>query len=149
MSERHSAQTEDETRGIAMDLARVVHAGDVIALYGDLGAGKTRFVRGLAEGLGIDASHVSSPTFVLMQEYGGGEGGLTLLHVDAYRLSGAEEFEDLGLGDLAAQNAALAVEWAERVESALPARSIRVNIEHTGDATREIRIERGAGESGE
>ena len=145
MSERLTSGSEEETRALAMELAKSLRAGDVVALFGDLGAGKTRFVRGLAEGLGVDPSFVSSPTFVLMQEYDGGRDGLTLIHVDAYRLSGPDEYEDLGLDDLVPQNALLAIEWAERVDSALPAHAIRVRIAHLGREERAIEIERGNG----
>ena len=142
MIERLISRNEDETHAIAERLAKGLGAGDVVALFGDLGAGKTRFVRGLVEGLGIDPGQVSSPTFVLMQEYGEGRGGLTLAHVDAYRLSGPAEYEDLGLVDLRESNTALAVEWAERIEEALPDHAIRVRIAHCGGEEREIEIER-------
>jgi tRNA threonylcarbamoyladenosine biosynthesis protein TsaE len=84
-------------------------------LYGDLGAGKTAFVRGLAEGLGVAPAEVSSPTFTLVQEYRGGR--VTLVHVDLYRLNDPREIDDLGLEEIGA-DAVLTIEWAEKLEGA-------------------------------
>jgi tRNA threonylcarbamoyladenosine biosynthesis protein TsaE len=105
-------QSEQETAAAGRDLARTLAAGSVVLLFGDLGAGKTAFVRGLAEGLGIDPDNVSSPTFTLIQEYRGGR--LTLFHADLYRLNDPREVEDLGLEELA-ENGVLAVEWADKL----------------------------------
>jgi tRNA threonylcarbamoyladenosine biosynthesis protein TsaE len=104
---------------------------------GDLGAGKTAFVRGLAQGLGIPVEEVSSPTFTLMQEYRGGR--LALFHVDLYRLNDAREVEDLGLDEIAAEGV-LAIEWAERMPRP-PADAICVRIEHAGETGRRVTIE--------
>jgi len=103
--------SESETAAVGRELAATLAAGDVVLLYGDLGAGKTAFVRGLAEGLGIDAGDVSSPTFTLMQEYRGGR--LLLQHVDLYRLNDPREIDDLGLEEL--EDAVVAIEWADRL----------------------------------
>lgn len=134
--------SEDETLHLAADLARALRPGDVLALHGDLGAGKTRFVRGLAQGLGIDPELVSSPTYVLLHEYE--HAGARLLHVDAYRLHAGDEAESLGLDALAPSGAILAVEWAERIESTLPPagdpRRLDVTIEHAGESRRRITI---------
>ena len=86
--------SEEETQAVARELSATLRAGDVVLLSGDLGAGKTTFVRGLAEGLGIDPREVSSPTFTLVQEYRGGR--VTLVHVDLYRLNDPREIDDLG-----------------------------------------------------
>ena len=100
--------SEAETAAIARDVAARLHANSVVLLTGDLGAGKTAFVRGLAEGLGIDPLEVSSPTFTLIQEYRGGR--FTLYHIDLYRLA-PREVEDLGLDDLISEGGVVAVEW--------------------------------------
>src|ERR1700720_1513312 len=110
--------------------------GSVVLLFGDLGAGKTAFVRGLAEGLGVDRDEVSSPTFTLVQEYRGGR--LTLFHADLYRLSDPREIDDLGLDEIAADGV-LAIEWAEKLPRA-PAHAIAVGIEHADADDRVIAI---------
>ena len=108
----------------------------MILLSGDLGAGKTVFVRGLASGLGIDPDEVTSPTFTLVHEYRGGR--LPLVHVDLYRLDRAE-LEDIGLDTELAASGVLAVEWAERL-TRKPADSIAVTIADTGGEGRTITI---------
>jgi tRNA threonylcarbamoyladenosine biosynthesis protein TsaE len=109
-----------------------------VLLSGELGAGKTVFVRGLARGLGIDPREVASPTFVLLTAYAG---SLTLHHADLYRLSGAADDLELGLEELPGPAGVLAVEWAERL-SQLPWKDpIRVTLSHEGEDLRRIRIE--------
>jgi len=121
--------SEEETADVGRGLAAQLGAGDVVLLYGDLGAGKTAFVRGLAEGLGAPGEDVSSPTFTIVQEYRGGR--LTLFHVDLYRLDNPREIDDLGLDELTADGV-VAIEWAEKMPR--PARdAIVVRIAH-GDA---------------
>ena len=105
-------------------------------LFGDLGAGKTAFVRGLAEGLGVDPAEVSSPTFTLIQEYRGGR--IPLFHADLYRLNDVREVDDLGLDEVAADGV-LAIEWAEKLPR-MPPGATRVRIEDAGDETRTIHI---------
>ena len=102
-------------------------------LYGDLGAGKTAFVRGLARGLGASSDDVSSPTFTLVQEY---RGRLTLYHVDLYRLE-PHEVDDLGLDDLVSGDGIVAIEWADRWWGR-PTDAIEVRISETGESAREI-----------
>jgi tRNA threonylcarbamoyladenosine biosynthesis protein TsaE len=128
--------SEDETAAVGRDLAATLSAGDVLLLHGDLGAGKTAFVRGLAEGLGVPRDEVSSPTFTLIQEYRGGR--LTLFHVDLYRIEDPREFDELGLDEIA-EDGVLAVEWAERLP-APPPHAVRISIEHAGEAQRRISI---------
>ena len=124
-----TTRSESETADVGRTLAAQLAAGDVILLYGDLGTGKTAFVRGLAVGLGIPEENVSSPTFTLVQEYRGGR--LPLFHVDLYRLNDPREIEDLGLDEIAA-DAVLAIEWAEKLRRP-PPDAIVVRIEH-GDS---------------
>lgn len=129
--------SEADTRAIAADIARSLGSGAVVLLYGDLGAGKTAFVRGLAEGLGLDPDVVTSPTFTLVHEYRGGR--LPLIHVDLYRLDRAE-LDEIGLDqDLAAQGIT-AVEWSERLARSIAgARSVR--IVDGGEDLRRIEID--------
>ena len=118
--------SEEETAAIARELAASLRAGDVLLLSGNLGAGKTAFVRGLAEGLGIEPGEVSSPTFTLVHEYRGGR--LTLYHVDLYRLDRAAT-EDLGLEEMGVADGVLAIEWPDRLTHELPgARSVAIDI---------------------
>ena len=126
--------SEDETAALARDLAATLRAGDVLLLSGNLGAGKTAFVRGLAEGLGLDPRDVSSPTFTLVHEYRGGR--LTLYHVDLYRLERAAT-EDLGLEELGARDGVLAIEWPDRLTHSLPAAKT-LHLEIVDDQTRRI-----------
>ena len=133
-----TSHSELETSDAGRDLALDLRAGDVVLLTGDLGAGKTAFVRGLAVGLGIDSQDVSSPTFTLIQEYRGGR--LTLYHVDLYRLT-PREVDDLGLDDLVDQGGVVAVEWPDRWPMP-PSDATRVDLVASGETEREIRIER-------
>jgi tRNA threonylcarbamoyladenosine biosynthesis protein TsaE len=121
------AQTEDDTIAAGRALGATLSVGTTVLLYGDLGAGKTAFVRGLAEGLGIDPGEVSSPTFTIVQEYRGPR--LTLQHVDLYRLSPAE-VGDLALDDLLDDRTIMAIEWAERLPREPPQPAIRVTLAH-------------------
>jgi tRNA threonylcarbamoyladenosine biosynthesis protein TsaE len=132
-----TTQSEDETATLGRELAATLSAGDVLLLYGDLGAGKTAFVRGLAEGLGVSRDEVSSPTFTLIQEYRGGR--LTLFHVDLYRIEDPREFDELGLDEIA-EDGVLAIEWAERLP-APPSHAVRVSIEHAGESERRVTVE--------
>src|SRR5688500_9525043 len=135
-----TTRSEQETANIAKAFAAELVAGDILLLSGYLGAGKTAFVRGLAEGLGIDAREVSSPTFTLVHEYRGGR--LTLYHVDLYRLDRAAT-DDLGLDELGVANGVLAVEWPDRLTHGLgPA--TQVHIDSVDDTTRRISIVTGA-----
>lgn len=131
-------RSEAETAATGHTLAARLRAGDVVLLYGDLGAGKTAFVRGLAEGLGIDPEEVSSPTFTIVQQYRGER--LTLLHVDLYRLE-AKEVDDLGLDELG-EGAVVAIEWAERLPRT-PPDAISVTLTQRPDGAREIVLKPG------
>jgi tRNA threonylcarbamoyladenosine biosynthesis protein TsaE len=128
--------SEDETSEAGRGLAAELRAGDVVLIEGPLGAGKTAFVRGMAEGLGADAGDVSSPTFTILQHYASAP---PLYHADLYRLNAAEA-ADLGLEETGLDGV-LAVEWPDRW-SGWPAAAIRVVIEDLGGAERRISVER-------
>ena len=130
--------SESETAAAGRKMAAALGPGSVVLLYGDLGAGKTAFVRGLAEGLGVPAEEVSSPTFALMQEYRGGR--VPLVHVDLYRLDDPREIDDLGLEE-AGQACVLAIEWAEKLPR-LVFGAIHVRIDHARGDTRTISVTR-------
>jgi tRNA threonylcarbamoyladenosine biosynthesis protein TsaE len=133
------AHSESETHAAGRALAAQIAPGTIVLLYGDLGAGKTVFVRGLAEGLGLDPEAVSSPTFTIVQEYRGP--AVTLQHVDLYRLS-PREVEDLALEDLLSASTVMAIEWAERLDRMPRGSVVEVRLEHAGDARR-ISVTRG------
>lgn len=115
----------EETWELAAELAGELGAGTVIALHGDLGAGKTCFIQGLAAALGIDEP-ITSPTYTLIGEY---EGRLPLHHIDLYRLSGPVEALGLGLEEYFDANGITAIEWAERAEGLLPPDLLHIRIE--------------------
>ena len=125
MTTTHTTHSEDETQAVARDLASRLRPGDVVLLSGNLGAGKTAFVRGLAVGLGIDPGEVSSPTFTLIHEYRGGR--LVLYHADLYRLGSAAS-EDLGLEEAGARDGVLAIEWPDRLTHPRPAVTVTIDI---------------------
>jgi len=127
-----------ETEALGRALGRVLEPGDVIALAGELGAGKTVLVRGVAGGVGAAEGAVRSPTFILLHRYEGGR--LPLHHVDAYRLAGAQALVDIGLDDVFEAGAATLVEWAPRVEGALPDERLEVSIEHAGGDLRRLLV---------
>jgi tRNA threonylcarbamoyladenosine biosynthesis protein TsaE len=129
--------SEAETAAAAEALARGFHGGEVVLLSGELGAGKTAFVRGLAQGLGVDPEEVASPTFVLLTSY---PGRLTLHHADLYRLDPGQD-RDLGLEELPGPAGVLAVEWAERLSWVPWSRIVRVRLEHDGGDRRRLEIE--------
>lgn len=138
-------RSEEETIALGERLGRALRAGDVVALHGDLGAGKTRFVRGIARGMGLDESGVCSPTFVIVNVYkGAGIPDRALVHVDAFRLSGEDDLPSLGWDRLTDGNSVVVVEWAERLADSLPARRISVRIDHLGDEMRRITIDKPA-----
>ena len=135
------SSSPEETRAAARRLAECVDEnGLVLALNGPLGAGKTAFTQGLAEGLGIEPGRVASPTFVIASEYPL-EGGRTLAHVDFYRLGSRDELEAAGFADLLEPGAVVAVEWAERIPEALPADRLEIRIERPdGAAQPDLRV---------
>ncbi len=132
----YHTKSETETERAGERLAQVLHAGDVLAMTGDLGAGKTAFIRGLARGLGVTA-RVTSPTYTVVNEY---EGRLPLFHFDMYRLSGPDELYDIGWDDYLKRGGVCAVEWSERAEGLLPDDCITVAITARDDTERCIEI---------
>ena len=129
--------SERETFTLGEELARFLVPGTFVLLHGNLGAGKTALVRGIASGLGADPDDVSSPTFVLVQHY---KGRVPLTHVDLYRLEQSAAIDDLGLEEMA-DGGVVAVEWAERLPRPID-HSITVKIEDLGETTRRITIEK-------
>ncbi len=134
------SESAEQTQAVAASLARRLPAGSVLALHGDLGAGKTCFVQGLASGLHVQQP-VSSPTYTLVHEYGG---DVPLYHIDLYRLQGAEDALDMGLDEYMEGAGITAIEWPERAASALPAETVHIRLEH-GEAENQRRIIMDAG----
>ena len=126
--------SEEETEEAGAELSRRLESGAVVALYGDLGAGKTAFVRGLARGLGF-TGRVTSPTFTIVNEYEG-----LLFHFDMYRLNSADELFDIGWEDYLRRGAVCAVEWSENIDDAFTGDEIIVRIEKISDTARSIEI---------
>ena len=135
MELRFDSASEAETFALAAHLAQGLRAGDVIRLSGPLGAGKTRFVQGLAAALGAGAGNVVSPTFTLIHEY---DGRLPVVHVDAYRLRDGDEFRELGGEELLAGGNVLCIEWADRITEVLPPDGLSVSIEPIGPTDRRL-----------
>jgi tRNA threonylcarbamoyladenosine biosynthesis protein TsaE len=120
------SRSAEETRALGRWIARTLGPGDVLLLIGELGAGKTTFVQGLAEGLQIDPQRVSSPTFVLIHEH---DGRLPLYHIDAYRVQSAAELVEVGLEEYFEKPGVIVIEWGERVRSVAPERAIEIRFE--------------------
>jgi tRNA threonylcarbamoyladenosine biosynthesis protein TsaE len=133
------SRSVSQTESIAAEMARALAPNATVALHGDLGAGKTQFVRGLLVGLGGNPRTVSSPTYVLLNIYDSGR--LPLYHLDAYRVTGPEDFEAIGFAELLEQGGVTVVEWADRVSDLLPADTIHVRIEAVGEKSRRITID--------
>jgi tRNA threonylcarbamoyladenosine biosynthesis protein TsaE len=138
--EVHESASVAQTEAVAAALARSLRGGECVALHGDLGAGKTQFVRGLVRGLGGNPRAVSSPTFVLLNVYEGGR--LSVFHLDAYRVHGPDDFEAIGFPELLEQGGVVVVEWADRVGELLPPDCVHVRIEPTGEGRRRIEVSR-------
>ena len=132
--------SDKETEAVGEQFGRTVKDGTVVAMYGDLGAGKTAFVRGMARGMGI-TERVSSPTFTIVNEYEGGQ--LPLFHFDMYRLADADALFDIGWEDYLDRGGICAVEWSEQVADALPSDTVYVTITRcpNQDSWRTITIE--------
>jgi tRNA threonylcarbamoyladenosine biosynthesis protein TsaE len=132
--------SEQDTIDFAKQFAQTITTPSMILLEGELGAGKTCFVRGLCEGLGGDSRQVNSPTFAIMQEYDIAN-NKRLVHIDAYRLSGEEELESIGWDELLDDNEAIiAIEWPLRIKNAVPKNATTITIEHVSETSRQITI---------
>ena len=129
-------RSEEETRSVAADLARTLGPGAILLLSGDLGVGKTAFVRGVAQGLGADPNDVSSPTFTIVHEYRGGL--LPLIHVDLYRLESAD-LDEIGMDGDVAVRGVVAVEWPERLTRVIP-QAVTIRMEDLGGDRRAIEV---------
>ena len=135
----YTTNSEQETEDLGARVAGALPDGSVVAFYGELGSGKTAFVRGMARGMGI-AAPVSSPTFTIVNEY---LGARSLFHFDMYRLGSADELYDIGWEDYLGRNGVCAVEWSENVEDAFEGDEIVVTFRKLGDTAREITVEGG------
>ena len=132
------SKSPPETIRIGKTIGSSLQAGDVVALMGELGAGKTQFIKGLAQGVGVGKSaYVSSPSFTLINEY---KGEIPFYHIDLYRLEEEKEAEELGLEEYFYGDGITAIEWADRIPSLLPGELLRVNIHYTGKQTRSIEL---------
>jgi len=136
--------SEEATLEAAARLARELPAGSVVHLSGDLGAGKTRFAKGLARGLGLHQDEVCSPTFTLVQLHRAAAGGLGFVHVDLYRIGDPSEADELGLVELPGGDAIAAVEWPERLGGRARPGFVHVHLEDLGGSRRHITVRRPA-----
>ena len=132
------SKTPLETIRLGKMIGRLLNRGDVVALMGELGAGKTQLIKGLAQGAGVKRSvYVSSPSFTLIDEY---KGKIPFYHIDLYRLTDEKEAEGLGLEEYFQGEGITAVEWADRIPSLLPEEFLRIHIHYTGKNTRSVEV---------
>lgn len=134
-----TSQAPADTFALGRTLGHVLQTGDLLALTGPLGAGKTQLIKGVAAGLGVpDDEPVVSPTFVLVREY---TGTLKLYHMDAYRLGGADDLLSLGWDEMLAEpGAVIAIEWADRVATAIPGHACWIEMAHAGQRSRRLHV---------
>ena len=134
-----TSNSPDETVGLGRNLGSRLKGGEIVAVCGQLGSGKTHLIKGIAAGAGADdPRHVNSPTFVIVNEY---IGRLDIYHIDAYRLDSVSEFEMLGFDDFCRPESVVLIEWADKVESVLkPLDYIRIELEHAGKTKRKIHL---------
>lgn len=140
--EKITTKNEKETFVFGADLAKKLKGGEVLALYGDLGAGKTKFLQGLAKGLGVK-NKVNSPTFNILKIYKikGHKTINTFCHIDAYRLSSEKDLIALGIEEyFQDKNTVTAIEWAEKIKKILPKKTIAIDIKHLSEEERIIKI---------
>jgi tRNA threonylcarbamoyladenosine biosynthesis protein TsaE len=132
--------SEAETVQFGREIAGRLQPGDVLALYGAMGAGKTHLVKGIAMGLGVEESAVTSPTFTIVNEYAGSD--LALYHFDAYRVENEKEFFNLGYEDYFYGDGICVVEWPEKVEALIPPEALSLELRHAGPESRTILVRR-------
>lgn len=132
-----TSDSPEQTRLIAAGMAASLRPASIVAVAGELGAGKTQFIQGAAQGLGFDGP-VTSPTFTIIHEYPAKQG--PIFHVDLYRIASAGETATLGLDEIFAAGRATFIEWPERLGTHLPADALRVRIRFAGDSRREIEL---------
>ena len=135
-------ESPEETVALGRVIGDGLSGGEVIALTGQLGSGKTHLIKGIAAGAGAaDRRSVNSPTFVLINEYAGADGGLCIYHIDAYRLESAAEFEMLGFDDMCRPDSVVVIEWADRVAAVLvDIETIDIELSHIDQNSRKIII---------
>lgn len=136
----HLSHSVVQTEQIAADLAGTLVRGDCLALHGELGTGKTQFVRGLVRACGGEARSVNSPTYVLLNLYPTPRG--SIFHLDAYRITGPADMEAIGFDELLRQNGLVVVEWASRVQSLLPPATLQITLTAISPTSRQIVIQR-------
>lgn len=134
-----SSYSAQETFTIGQKLGKQLLPGSIVSFFGDLAAGKTTFIKGLASSaIGINSAEISSPTFVLLNIY---EGSRTFYHFDLYRLKDSTDFYNMGFDDYLNSSGISCIEWAERIEDILPSDSIKIRISSTGENERVISLE--------
>lgn len=128
-------RSKEETEALGFATAKNLPPGAILCLFGDLGAGKTTFVKGIAAGLGIDPAQVNSPTFVILNMY---KGEKNLYHFDLYRLGEADEFLSMGFEEYLFAGGICCLEWSERIATLIPENAIQVHFKHIGEDQREV-----------
>ena len=140
MPRLYQSRSVAQTEAIAAEVAAGLRGGECIALYGDLGAGKTQFTRGIVRALGGNPLAVSSPTFVLLNVYH--TKTFNVFHLDAYRAAGPDELEAIGFSEFLTQGGLVIVEWAQRIASILPPNHLSIRLSATGARSRNIEVDR-------
>lgn len=139
MEKVYRTESPEETQNLGEMFGKTLKPGDVVALIGDLGTGKTCLTQGIARGIGIAAGEVvSSPSYILINEY---NGKIPIYHIDLYRLENIAEIADLGIGEYIDNDGVCIIEWAERMEEGLPETCIRIYIMWEDENTRIIKIQ--------
>jgi len=135
---RLASGSPGETIRIGAAVGSALKAGDIVALIGDLGTGKTCITSGIARGLGVpEAYYITSPTFTLINEY---PGRIPLYHLDMYRLAGSADLDDMGVEEYVYGSGVMVIEWAEKMADRLPRNAVRITLEHDGEEKRKIEI---------